>query len=73
MIFSTVHKSKGMEYDVVFLADDFITKEMVKKLYDEANNNKLLIDKINEEINLLYVAVTRAKLEIKISKKYVRN
>ena len=27
MIFSTVHRSKGMEYDEVTLADDFITEE----------------------------------------------
>lgn len=31
MIFSTVHRCKGMEYDMVELANDFITEEKVKK------------------------------------------
>jgi superfamily I DNA/RNA helicase len=62
LIFSTVHRSKGMEYDTVRLVNDFITEEKLKKLTDsdtalyEVNNEKL-----NEEINMLYVAVTRAK------------
>lgn len=45
IIFSTVHRAKGMEYDVVELADDFVADE-------EADG---------EEVNLLYVAITRAK------------
>ncbi len=31
MIFSTVHLCKGIEYDEVQLADDFITEERLKK------------------------------------------
>jgi superfamily I DNA/RNA helicase len=58
MIFSTVHRCKGMEYDEVFLADDFITEERLEKQKDKKDKN---IAKLNEEINLLYVAVTRTK------------
>jgi len=59
VIFSTVHRCKGMEYDTVQLVDDFITEKRLEKLKEEKESlNK---GKLNEEINLLYVAVTRAK------------
>lgn len=63
MIFSTVHRAKGMEYDVVYLVDDFITEERLEKMISDQKGKKepLNISKLNEEINLLYVAVTRAK------------
>ncbi len=61
MIFSTVHKSKGMEYDTVQLVDDFITEEKLEKYLNEAGEDDMLLSKLNEEINLLYVAVTRTK------------
>ncbi len=60
MIFSTVHRCKGMEYDCVELVSDFITEE---KILNGKKENKELSGpaKINEEINLLYVAVTRTR------------
>jgi len=57
IIFSTVHRSKGMEYDSVTLANDFIDEEKIQYLTDEYENK--LVDRIIEEINLLYVAITR--------------
>tara|TARA_R110000850_G_scaffold218852_3_gene344465 strand:+ start:67658 stop:69562 length:1905 start_codon:yes stop_codon:yes gene_type:complete len=66
VIFSTVHRSKGMEYDAVYLVNDFINEEKLTKLsknFLEENR-----EKINEEINLLYVAVTRAKNHLFIPK-----
>ncbi len=63
MIFSTTHRCKGMEYDLVTLTNDFITEEKIKKLQDE-QKDKLDIKKLNEEVNLLYVAVTRARKQI---------
>lgn len=59
VIFSTVHRSKGMEYDAVYLVNDFISEEKIKKLSKEFLKEN--IAKINEEINLLYVAITRTK------------
>lgn len=59
MIFSTVHRSKGMEYDAVKLATDFIDEGRIQYLKDEYDN--LINEKVNEEINLLYVAITRTK------------
>jgi superfamily I DNA/RNA helicase len=64
MIFSTVHRCKGMEYDEVTLLNDFINEEKLKRQIEqnggdkmnEANRNRLA-----EEVNVLYVAATRAK------------
>jgi ATP-dependent exoDNAse (exonuclease V) beta subunit len=64
MIFSTVHRAKGMEYDVVYLVDDFITEEKLVKLKDK--EEPINTAKFTEEINLLYVAVTRAKYKLYI-------
>ncbi len=63
MIFSTVHRAKGMEYDVVHLVNDFITAPKLDRAIADAKKNKLSLDqkKWTEEINLLYVAVTRAR------------
>jgi superfamily I DNA/RNA helicase len=58
LIFSTVHRCKGMEYDAVELANDFITEEKLEKLKDDIGAHAIF-SKLNEEINLLYVAVTR--------------
>jgi F-box protein, helicase, 18 len=62
MIFSTVHRSKGMEYDAVQLAEDFVTEAKLEKLVsDNKKEEEINLTKWNEEINLLYVAVTRTK------------
>ena len=65
VIFSTVHRCKGLEYDVVELVNDFITEEKLEKFANEDGESKDL-SRLNEEINLLYVAVTRAKNKIVI-------
>ncbi len=59
IIFSTVHRSKGMEYDTVQLVNDFITEKKIQKIKEEKKEWDL--NKLNEEINLLYVAITRTK------------
>jgi superfamily I DNA/RNA helicase len=61
MIFSTVHRCKGMEYDSIQLVNDFITEEKIKKIIEQAKEIDLNVAKLNEEINLLYVAITRTK------------
>jgi superfamily I DNA/RNA helicase len=63
IIFSTVHRSKGMEYDTVQLVNDFITED---KLAKNEIKEEGVLSKLNEEINLLYVAVTRTKNSIYI-------
>ncbi|RYD97975.1 MAG: DNA helicase, partial [Sphingobacteriales bacterium] len=59
MIFSTVHRAKGMEYDTVHLAADFLTEVRLERL--AAKKEGVNTVKTFEEINLLYVALTRAR------------
>jgi F-box protein 18 (helicase) len=66
MIFSTVHRAKGMEYDVVHLVDDFITEAKLEKPNSSKEEGLLDKAKLNEEINLLYVAITRTKNKLHI-------
>ncbi len=62
MIFSTVHRCKGMEYDSIQIVNDFITQEKVEKQTKGTRTDEQInIARLNEEINLLYVAVTRTK------------
>lgn len=55
VFFSTVHKAKGLEWLDVILGDDFVRLEMQpQKLGPPKGPSK-------EEVNILYVAMTRAK------------
>ncbi|MCW3107936.1 MAG: ATP-dependent helicase [Segetibacter sp.] len=62
IVFSTVHRCKGMEYDEIQVVNDFLTEEKIEKQVAE----KGIKHKLNEEINLLYVAVTRARQKVNI-------
>jgi F-box protein 18 (helicase) len=66
MIFSTVHRCKGMEYDAIQLVNDFISEKKLSKLKEDKKVGEINPIKLNEEINLLYVAVTRTKNSIHI-------
>lgn len=62
VIFTTTHKAKGLEYDQVIMADDFITK---KELFN--TKNPLSYQKAIEELNIYYVAATRVKKAINMA------
>ncbi len=66
MIFSTVHRCKGMEYDAIQIVNDFITEEKLEKIKKEVKKEDINLSKLNEEINLLYVAITRTRNSIHI-------
>ena len=69
IVFSTVHRSKGMEYDVVQIVNDFVSEELLIKQKENKNEeNKYSPAKINEEINLLYVAITRTRNRVYVPK-----
>lgn len=72
MIYSTVHKCKGMEYDEVTIANDFYTETNLIAKYSEMPTQHN-VNKLNEEINLLYVAITRAKSKINIPTELIPN
>jgi F-box protein, helicase, 18 len=61
MIFTTLHRSKGMEYDSVTLTDDFVNEARVRRLVEKEKESPIDRNKLNEEINLAYVAVTRSR------------
>lgn len=61
MIFSTVHRCKGMEYDEVTILDDFIKEMDIKNLIKKEGLENVQTAPLIEEINLLYVAITRTK------------
>lgn len=74
VVLSTVHKAKGLEFDHVTLSDDFIS---LAKIYEAINTNEAInnakhrestIDDLNEEINILYVAITRTRNIIELPK-----
>jgi superfamily I DNA/RNA helicase len=54
-----------MEYDNVHLANDFITEGKLEQLKEDKSKDRNT-DKLNEEINLLYVAITRTRNNIHI-------
>ena len=54
IILTTAHKSKGLEFDNVVVANDF------------KFGSKNVLDMPEQEINLLYVACTRAKLNLQL-------
>ncbi len=68
-VFTTVHRGKGMEYDTIEIVEDFIAEDTLLEIDFEGKKTNL--NKLNEEINLLYVAVTRAKQKVIIPKKLV--
>jgi F-box protein, helicase, 18 len=66
MVFSTVHRCKGMEYDSIQLVNDFINEDKLKKLKEEEKKDVAYLSRLNEEINLLYVAITRTRNSLHI-------
>ncbi len=69
MIFSTVHRCKGMEYDEVTLLNDFVNEEKLKKWIAQYGEEKISThdkNRLIEEVNILYVAATRAKNKLSI-------
>lgn len=66
IIFTTTHKSKGLEYDQVIMANDFITKKEITN-----QKNKMSFTQTIEELNIYYVAATRAKKAIDMASLYL--
>ena len=63
LYFSTAHKSKGLEFEQVWLADDYMRFfKDGRELGPE--------DVSQEEVNILYVALTRARAAIKLSESF---
>lgn len=55
IVLSTIHKAKGLEYDTVFILD----RHLIPSKYAKREEQK------RQEKNLMYVAITRAKLHLR--------
>uniref|UniRef100_A0A224YT28 F-box protein helicase 18 n=1 Tax=Rhipicephalus zambeziensis TaxID=60191 RepID=A0A224YT28_9ACAR len=62
VVFSTAHKAKGLEFDTVFMADDFYTGDIAQPQLMARTPERL------EEYHVLYVAVTRARRCLRLSR-----
>ena len=72
IILVTAHKSKGLEFDVVILEDDFLASEVYQV---ESYAGMLELLKRDQTLELIYVALTRAKstLQLPANIRYVIN
>lgn len=57
IVVSTAHKAKGREWQNVIILDDFQTPSQLRSLL---GRKRITVSEYNQEINLLYVAATRA-------------
>lgn len=64
VVFSTTHKAKGAEWGAVSLCGDFLD---FTKLIENADASEKPVFVRKEELNLLYVGVTRAKFLLQFS------
>jgi len=67
IVFTTTHKAKGQEYQhVKMLADDFITQNVIRELLKKEKSD-VPKQRLREEINVYYVAATRASSAISLA------
>jgi len=64
LILSTIHSSKGLEYERVFLMDIF--DGLLPKPADEEADARARLEALEEERRLFYVGMTRAKQDLAI-------
>lgn len=64
ILLSTAHKAKGLEADCVVILDDFSTP---RELRARVLEDKMSEQDYDQEINLLYVACTRARYRLLLS------
>ena len=67
-ILTTGHKSKGLEWDSVEIMDDFINLRAIVSSAQESGKEVILA---KEELNLLYVAITRSMQTLHLSEYYL--
>ncbi|HEY0791591.1 MAG TPA: UvrD-helicase domain-containing protein [Chthoniobacterales bacterium] len=58
---ATAHRAKGLEWDTVRMADDFLDLTEASRQPQDLNEQAF-----SEEINLLYVAVTRSRTRVEL-------
>ena len=63
ILLTTAHKSKGMEWDNVIIADDFNIETILKTVGEEGYSQ--------QEVNLFYVACTRAVKQLQLPSEFM--
>lgn len=69
-IFSTVHRAKGMEYETVEVCDDYMSPDDLDKAVESCLATGQPVTPLMEEVNALYVAITRASKRLSIPRRY---
>lgn len=64
LVLTTAHKSKGLDWDFVRIGEDF---ECVQEAQDQVNDAGHLTRELAQEVNLLYVAITRARKAVHLN------
>ena len=65
LLLMTAHRSKGLEFDQVLLDDDF--HDLVDK-NGRPNHGAMDAHAFDQEVNLLYVALTRARHAVELNR-----
>lgn len=61
LVLTTAHKSKGLDFEYVRVGDDFsVCEDASAKMLEKG----ALTENLRQEVNLLYVAISRAKKEV---------
>ena len=70
----TAHKSKGATFENVKIADDFFSLEdyFNKRYIEVQQEDDSYLKKAEEEVCVLYVAITRAKKNIQLNNDLLR-
>jgi superfamily I DNA/RNA helicase len=71
IVFTTVHRAKGLEYDTIQLAGDFMNDEAIERAAHELGHNPASLTRLAEEVNLLYVAATRTRNRLFIPERLI--
>ena len=67
LIFTTTHKAKGQEYDIVeMVKNDFATRSDISKQLN-SDREDVSLARLKEEINVYYVAATRGKKSVTLA------
>jgi F-box protein 18 (helicase) len=61
ILLSTAHKAKGIEFESVILTDDYTDLKITKDVFGRETYPSI------EEINILYVALTRAATNLQMN------
>lgn len=65
IVLTTAHKMKGLDHPNVIIGDDF---ECLFEADEQIASSGVLSSELEQEVNLLYVAITRAKLYAKLNR-----